>query len=123
MFQSTHVNSLARTAHALVEGEGQGSTVYAQDALKRRYVVGGLTTRMFPVGEAVPTLRAAMHAMAGTQNGTIAETMGVWEDQGTVYVDLGTMFHSLDVALEQATHRGKLAVFDRETGERIRVEG
>lgn len=123
MFQPTEINALARTAHALVEGGGQGATIHALDTRMECYVIGGVATRLYPVGEAVARLRADMHALAGAYVGIVADTMGVWEDAGTVYLDLGTTADSLSHALAVAKGRGEMAIYDTEGGRALRLTG
>lgn len=117
MFTRTDVATVARLASRAVEGEGTGHTVYAQGTTPRRYVVGGYTpSQMYPTGAASGVVRTriwdAVHAPAAR----FAETLGYWEDEGTVYVDLGTTYHDEVSALSVARTRGELAIYDREAG-------
>lgn len=119
MFTPESIRTLARKAASAVEGQGTGHTVYSLGAHKRRYVVGGLATRIYPVGEAVGAVRKGMRAMADGYAGATADTMGYWEDAGAVYVDLGDAWESVHTATLMAQARGELAIYDRETGECI----
>lgn len=118
-FSDAQIARLARLASAAVEGSGSGHTEYAHaDSRGRgRYVVGGVVpARMFAVGTARPVIRAAVRRMMQAPMAPIARTVGYWEDNGTVYVDLGDTWHSLRAALSLARVRGELAIYDRETG-------
>lgn len=112
MFEQSAVARLARLASAATEGSASGSTVYAIGAVRRRYVVGGLATRIYPIGESRDRLRKGMHAMLDSYSGAVASTLGYWEDEGSVYVDMGDMHSDLDDALRIAESRGELAIFD-----------
>lgn len=120
-FTNDQVRTVAKHAANATEGGGAGYTAYAKGSTPRRYVVGGYArSLMLPVGQDSAVTRAAIHRMVGsTVEG--AETLGVWEDRGAVYVDLGTTYYSLDLALEEAAQRGELAVYDRQEGVCIRV--
>lgn len=117
MFTRTDIATVSRLASRAVGGSGSGHTVYAPNVVRRRYVVGGyVPTLLYPIGTAPAHMRVriwdAVHADAAQG----ATTLGYWEDNGTVYVDLGDMYYSLDIALEVARERGELAIYDRETG-------
>ena len=120
MFTRTDVAMLARLAAGAVEGDGSGHTVYAQQSTPKRYIVGGyLPAQLYPIGEAKGHMRTRIWDAAHTPAARFAETLGYWEDRGTVYVDFGTTYHSLVSALSVARTRGELAIFDRKTGECI----
>lgn len=122
MFTHPQLSAVARAAHALVEGEGQGFTQYATSAPRARYVVGGfLPSRMYPVGEAVARIKADALAASRTPLGLAAQTLGCWEDGGVVYVDFGTVTDDYDHARMLARKRDELAFYDTLTGESIRV--
>lgn len=122
MFTRTAVAHLARLASLAVEGEGQGHTIYAQSVTPRRYIVGGVGPALIlPIGEARASIRIKAWDMAHTEAATAAHTMGYWEDGGSVYVDLGDTWYSLDIALDVARARGEKAIYDRQTGECIPV--
>lgn len=112
MFESSAVARLARLAHAATEGSASGSTIYALGAVRCRYVVGGLATRLYPIGESREAMRKGMRAMLAGYGGATASTLGYWEEEGTVYVDMGDMHSSLEDALRIAASRGELAIFD-----------
>lgn len=112
MFEQSAIARLARLASDATEGSASGSTVYAIGAVRYRYVVGGLSTRIYPVGESRAALRKGMHAMLRGYGGAIASTLGYWEEEGSVYVDLGDMHANLNDALRIAESRGELAIFD-----------
>lgn len=116
MFTLAHTNTIAHAVANATEGLGEGRTVYVKGIAPRRYIVGGyLPSLIFPIGAAVGHVRKRVRAWVG-DSARRAETLGMWEDKGTVYVDLGTMYYSLDVALEVARDRGELAIYDREEG-------
>lgn len=119
MFTPEAIRTLARKAASATEGNGTGHTVYSLGATKRRYVVGGLATRIYPVGEAVGAMRKGMRTMADSYAGATADTMGYWEDGGAVYVDLGDTYDGVGMAIAVAQARGELAIYDRQTGECI----
>lgn len=122
MLTHAQLATVARRAHALIEGEGQGYTQYATYAPRARYVVGGyLPSRIYPVGEAVARMRADMLADSRTPLGTSAHTLGCWEDGGRVYVDFGTTTPDYAHALMLARKRGELAFYDTATGQRVTV--
>ena len=120
MFSNAKISAVAGFASTVGEGSGDGLTVYTQGVTPGRYVVGGrVPSRLFPIGTARPVIKAAIVAMLeGSPN---AETLGVWEDDGTVYVDLGDTWETLEHALYAATHRSELAIYDRQDEECIRV--
>lgn len=121
MFTPSQVSLIARHASDAGEGSGTGHTVYASNVMRRRYVVGGVAPALvFPIGEARHTIRAAVRRMLA-QGVEHAQTLGMWEDAGSVYVDAGDMWYLLEHALEVARARGELAIYDREAGECIPV--
>ncbi|AHL18528.1 hypothetical protein ISF9_058 [Microbacterium phage vB_MoxS-ISF9] len=118
MFSTSDIYALARKAASAVEGEGAGHTIYARGSEARRYVVGGYTPSvLLPVGTPVGVVRRAIRRMVGAHGARFAETLGYWEDSGTVYLDLGTTYHDEVSALSVARTRGELAIYDREAGE------
>jgi hypothetical protein len=124
MFTNAHIARLARHASALVQGEGQGHTEYAHRDSKRRYVVGGVAPALiFPVGTARPVIRAAVRRMLDNARADLLawDTLGCWEDNGAVYIDLGDTWSNRGLAHYEARSRGELAYFDREAGECIPV--
>ena len=124
MFSRTNVATVARLASRAVEGEGAGHTVYAEGTAPRRYVVGGYTpTLLFPVSAPSGHMRVRVWDWAQADAARFAEALGYWEHEGTIYVDFGTTHASIDDALRVAASRGELAIYDRETGQCITVEG
>ncbi|QAU07342.1 hypothetical protein SEA_ALLEB_7 [Microbacterium phage Alleb] len=122
MFTAPAIARLARHASALVEGEGQGHTEYRTDRAMGRYVVGGMApAALLPVGVPRAVVRATVRRMLDAASEAGVETLGVWEDDGTVYVDLGDTWTVRARALAAARVRGELAIYDRETGECIPV--
>lgn len=115
MFTPSQVARVARKASA-----GQGHTV-RKPGHNGRYVVGGLVTRIYPVGTARPVIRQGIARMLEERRALLASTLGSWEDDGAVYVDLGQTVQDLDHALGMARDLGELAIYDRETGECIPV--
>lgn len=114
MFTRTDVATIARLASQAVEGEGTGHTVYAQGISPRRYIVGGYApAQLYPTGAASGHMRTRIWDMAHTNAAQGAHTLGYWEDEGTVYVDLGDAWDSLGMALAVARKRGEKAVYDR----------
>lgn len=126
MFTPSQIALVARNASAVEEGTGGGMTAYASNVMRRRYIVGGVTNALvFPIGESRHAIRSGIRRMLDTPYGWGADvpaTLGMWEDDGSVYVDLGDMWHSLDVALGVAARRGELAIYDRETGKCIYLQ-
>lgn len=123
-FSDSAIARLARLASAAVEGSGSGHTEYRKDRAMGRYIVGGVVpARIFPIGTARPVIRAAVRRMLGNPAGhsRMADTLGYWEDAGSIYVDLGDTWGDLGIALDIARSRRELAIFDRLTGECITV--
>lgn len=122
MFTRTDIATVSRLASRAVEGEGSGHTVYAPNVMRRRYVVGGYApTLIYPIGTAPAHMRVRIWDAVHADVAQGATTLGYWEDNGTVYVDMGDMYYSRDIALIVARERGELAIHDRETGECISV--
>lgn len=120
MFTPSQVALLARHVSDAVEGSGSGHTVYAPNVMRRRYIVGGVTPALvFPIGGSRHAIRAGIRRMLGATLAPLAHTIGMWEHEGAVYVDLGDTWHSLKAALSMARIRGEKAIYDRETGECI----
>lgn len=120
MFSHSQISTLARKAHALTEGSGDGYTIYG--GYRARYVVGGVSTRLYAIGTAVPVIRRDILADARTEAVQGAHTVGCWEHEGTVYVDYGTVADNLPFALELARKRGEHSIYDSVTGECIVVD-
>lgn len=116
MFTRQQIASVARKASA-----GQGHTV-RRPGHNGRYVVGGLVTRIYPVGTAPARIRADIGRMLEDKHALLASTLGSWEDDGAVYVDLGRTVQDLDHALGMARDLGELAIYDRKTGECIYLQ-
>lgn len=122
MFSTSDIYALARKAASAVEGEGAGHTIYAPGSEARRYVVGGYTPSvLLPVGAPVGVVRGAIRRMLKTPGAQGARTLGYWEDNGAVYLDLGTTYHTEDTALHVARTRKELAIYDTVAGEAIRA--
>lgn len=122
MFSTSDIYALARKAASAVEGEGAGHTIYAPGPEARRYVVGGYTPSvLLPVGTPVGVVRGAIRRMLKTPGAQGARTLGYWEDNGAVYLDLGTTYHTEDTALHVARTRKELAIYDTVAGEAIRA--
>lgn len=119
MFSHSQISTLARKAHALTEGSGDGHTVYG--GYRARYVIGGVFTRLYPIGTAVPVIRQDLINDRRNVSTYGAQTLGCWEHDGTVYVDYGTVADNLPFAMELARKRGELAIYDSVTGESINV--
>lgn len=115
MFSRFQIAAVARKASA-----GQGHTV-RKPGHNGRYVVGGLVTRIYPVGTAPARIRADIGRMLEHKRALLASTLGSWEDGGSVYVDLGRTVPELGHALSMARDMGELAIYDRKTGECITV--
>lgn len=112
MFTPAQINTIARRAHHAIEGKGEGHTVFDDMAMRGRYVVGGYTASLlFPIGEATARIREGIMAW-GTSPLLNAHTLGYWEHDGTVHVDLGTMTSNWEHALTLARKRGELAIYD-----------
>ena len=113
MFSHTHLANVARAASALVEGSGDGFTQYSTHAPRARYVIGGyLPSRMYAIGTAVPVIKADILKDSRTPLGLSAQTLGCWEDDGTVYVDFGTVTDDYGHAMMLARSRGEKAIYD-----------
>ncbi|AWY04988.1 hypothetical protein SEA_HORTUS1_6 [Microbacterium phage Hortus1] len=124
MLTDAAIARLARHASAAVEGSGSGHTEYVHADSRRRYVVGGVVpARIFPIGTARPVIREAVRRMVrdAAAASLAFDTVGYWEDNGSVYVDLGDTWHAASSALGVARDRRELAIFDRLTGECIPV--
>lgn len=125
MFTPSQISLIARHASDAAHGSGHGHTAYAANVMRRRYIVGGVTKALiFPVSESRHAIRARIRRMLDSPYGAGADvpaTLGMWEDNGSVYVDLGDMWYALEHALEVARARGEKAIYDRETGECITV--
>ena len=122
-FTAAQTARIARRAAALTEGSGGGHTEYRADRAMGRYIVGGMAPAVIlPVGAPGGVIRDAVRRMVGRHASLPAETLGVWEDNGALYFDLGDTWTSRARALDAARVRGELASYDRETGECIRVE-
>ncbi|QZD97602.1 hypothetical protein SEA_PLATTE_6 [Microbacterium phage Platte] len=124
MLTDTAIARLARLASAAVEGSGSGHTEYAHADSRRRYVVGGVVpARIFPIGTARPVIREAVRRMVrDAQAASLAfDTVGYWEDNGSVYVDLGDTWDGVGMAIAIGQLRSELAIYDRETGECLPV--
>lgn len=114
MFTRTDVAMIARLASLAVEGQGQGATVYAQGVEPKRYIVGGYApAQMYPIGEGRGHMRTRIWDAVHTPASEGAHTLGYWEDDGTVYVDLGDTWDGIGLALAVAETRGELAIYDR----------
>lgn len=93
---------------------GQGHTEYrGKPEYAGRYVVGGLATEVFPSGSA--NVRHRVDYLLGGQEAASAETLGVWVENGNVYIDLGDTYTAESMALQVAAQRGELAIWDRMT--------
>lgn len=114
MFTSDQIDAVAIAA---IKGEGH-TEFNGPEKYAGRYVVGGLATDTFPAG--FPNVRQIVADLA--RNAT-AETLGCWENNGIVYIDLGDTWTHLSAALQVASQRGELAIWDRLTGTAIATEG
>lgn len=121
MFTRSDISTIAKRANALTEGSGDGHTVYAEYAPRARYVIGGYHTRLYPVGVAVGRVREDALADMRDPRTYGAQTLGVWEDGGTVYLDYGTVADDLKFALALARKRGELAIWDTRESRAIRL--
>lgn len=99
---------------------GKGYTAYLnKEEYAGRYIVGGIKTATIPTG--TPNMAAIVKLIATDFSATRPETIGTWEEDGLTYIDAGSTYYSLSVALEIATNRGELAIYDRITNTEIRV--
>lgn len=124
MLTNAQIARLARLASAAVEGSGSGHTEYVHADSRRRYVVGGVVpARIFPIGTTRAVIREAVRRMVrDAEAASLAfDTVGYWEDNGAVYVDLGDTWHGGSSALCMAHDRRELAIYDRLTGSCITV--
>lgn len=121
-FTAAQTARLARHAATLAEGSGGGHTEYRADRAMGRYVVGGVAPALIlPVGTPVGVIREAVRRMAQSGAALTAETLGVWEDNGALYFDLGDTWTTRPMALGMGRMRGEKAIYDREAGECVPV--
>lgn len=124
MFTPAQIVNIARRASLALPDSGTGHTVYTARQAAGRYIVGGLApAAILPTGVHPSTYRAAIARMIERYDGNLPETLGFWEDNGAIYLDLGETYTLERYALQAARERGELAIYDRETGECITVEG
>lgn len=85
-----------------------GYTIPLADVLGR-YVVGGLKTVTAKIGDALNQAEAIAERLG--ESGA-AQTLGSWENDGTIYYDLGDTWDSEADAMRVARERGELAIWD-----------
>lgn len=85
-----------------------GCTIPLADVLGR-YVVGGLKTVTAEIGDALNQAETIAERLG--ESGA-AQTLGSWENDGTVYFDLGDTWDNEADALRVARRRGELAIWD-----------
>lgn len=85
-----------------------GYTIPLADVLGR-YVVGGLKTVTAKIGDALNQAEAIAERLG--ESGA-AQTLGSWENDGTIYYDLGDTWDSETDAMRVAKERGELAIWD-----------
>ncbi len=118
-FTGDQARELARKAVA-----GEGHTEYAfSDALPAgRYVVGGMHTDVTSNTEDIAHVLSVVKRVIEYANQHInVGTVGVWLDDGLLYVDAGDTHTTLSSALQWAAQRGELAIYDRHTNRVIDV--
>jgi len=121
-FTAAQTARLARHAAALTEGSGGGHTEYRADRAMGRYVVGGVAPALIlPVGTPVGVIRDRARRMVERADDNTAETLGVWEDNGSLYFDLGDTWTLLRMALDMGRMRGEKAIYDRQSGDVVPV--
>lgn len=121
-FSAAQTARLSRRAAALTEGSGGGHTEYRTGRAMGRYVVGGVAPALIlPVGTPVGVIREAVRRMVERAGDADAETLGVWEDNGALYFDLGDTWTLPRMALDMGRMRGELAIYDRESGDVVPV--
>lgn len=116
MLTDAQIARLARHASKAVADSGSGHTEYAHSDSRRRYVVGGVVpARIFPVGTAPAVIREAVRRMVrdAAAASMAYDTVGYWEDDGAVYVDLGDTWDGVGMAIAVAQTRRELAIYDR----------
>lgn len=85
-----------------------GYTIPLADVLGR-YVVGGLKTVTAKMGDALNQAEAIAERLG--ESGA-AQTLGSWENDGTIYYDLGDTWDNVSDAMRVARERGELAIWD-----------
>ena len=85
-----------------------GHTIPLADVLGR-YVVGGLRTVTAEIGDALDQAETIAERLG--ESGA-AQTLGSWENDGTIYYDLGDTWDSRADAMRVARRRGELAIWD-----------
>lgn len=115
---------------------GDGASVGLDDGMavapgQPLYFVGGATDEW---GDQVPSIKvpvehwslgAAMVAwdVLSQRSASVDQVVGVWVDDGVVYVDLSDAIMGRGLALALAERRGELAIWDNLRGEEVRVAG
>lgn len=92
-----------------------GYTIPLADVLGR-YVVGGLKTVTAKIGDALNQAETIAERLG--ESGA-AQTLGSWENDGTIYYDLGDTWDSMADAIRVARRRGALAIWDSWTNSEI----
>lgn len=85
-----------------------GYTIPLTDSLGR-FVVGGLNTVTAKISDA-PNQAESIAERLGESGA--AQTLGSWENAGTIYYDLGDTWDSMADAMRVARERGELAIWD-----------
>lgn len=102
-----------RLADSALRGEGRTEFAFNAPEYSHRYIVGGVKpgyTRTM-AGLTRADVIADLQALAATS----PETLGVWIDDGTLYLDAGDTHYHIDGARQHATQRGERAIYDRLT--------
>lgn len=97
---------------------GEDTTEYMHDdsSPSYRYIVTGHvqgTGASWDLIRTYPRRFAAIVREWARAVGSNAETLGVWHDQGHVYIDAGDTYSHRRIALATARRNGELAIYDR----------
>ena len=92
-----------------------GYTIPLADVLGR-YVVGGLKTVTAKIGDALNQAESIAERLG--ESGA-AQTLGSWENDGTIYFDYGDTWDSEADAMRVARERGELAIWDSWTNREV----
>lgn len=100
-----------RLADSALRGEGRTEFAFNAPEFSHRYIVGGVKPGFVRTmaGLNRADIIADLQALADTS----PETLGVWIDDGTLYIDAGDTHYHIDGATQHATQRGERAIYDR----------
>ena len=115
----------AKTLDALLKlSDKNGGTEWLTDEQDTGYIVGSWGI-VLPDDNVVPMSYLARVIQAkidsSWSNGEFFHTLGVWRNEGKVYIDLGLCFQDKDAALVLAKANNELAIWDIENNTEIEV--